>query len=341
MGATMREVASLAGVSVKTVSRVVNGHPNISDDVLVRVRAAIEELDWRPNPHARSLRTGRTDQIALVLPELTSPRYANLAQAVVLEAERHGLSVSIEPTQGRIARARQVLDSLGSSIDAVVHVGPPAGEIAQAGAGRPVVAVLTGLDAAAVEALGWDAVDPDEDAAAVAVAGHLRALGRSQVAVLAHAADVPDLYVESLLALVPGATVLRGPITAERRAGRALMEELLAVAKDVDTVLCADDELAIGALSLLRERGERVPEHWAVVGHGDLEDGRFTTPSLTTTDLGVGEIARAAVDVVRSRRDDERVAPRRRLVPVRLQRRESTLGTAVGGAAGRGIAWAG
>ncbi len=335
MTPTMKDVAARAGVSIKSVSRVVNQHPNISPEVRDRVLHAIDELGWQPNTHARSLRTGRTGVIALSLVDLTTPTSSRLAEALVIEAEREGLQVSIEPSRGRADRVRQTLDSRGALFDAVVHVGPlPAGVPVPAhDPDLPVLTICTSTDPDPGAPPALDTIDIDEAAAAAVLERHLHAVGHGDVVILAHRSGTPDAFVDHLARAFPEAAVLRpepgeeGGHAADRADGRALAARALAAVPSVDTLACADDELAIGALSLLRERGIAVPDRVALTGHGNIEDGWFTTPSLTTIDPAVAEIARRTVELIRRRLGGDRTAARRTLVPVTLVRAESTLGS--------------
>ncbi|EWS79815.1 LacI family transcriptional regulator [Brachybacterium phenoliresistens] len=379
---TMKEVASRAGVSLKSVSRVVNGHPNTSAEVREKVERAIAELGWRPNTHARSLRTGRTGLIALSVPDLRTSSASHLAQALVSEAERQGLRVAIEPSHGRAERVRRTLDACGASFDAVVHVGAlPAGidpasldpahpvvlvraaeSLEQAWADAPPEAAADGpaRDAAdepagnaagatggsrtprdGAAAASLDSVDTDSDASARAVHHHLRTVGRSRVVILGREAGAADGFTRALSRAFADAPVLRPSHTADRAAGRELAAQALAAAPASDALVCAEDELAIGALSLLHERGIAVPGRIAVTGHGNIDDGQFTTPTLTTIDLGLPSLARHVVEQVRARLDGDRSPARRIVLRARILRRESTLGLggigptgAVGGAAG-------
>src|SRR5665647_2148175 len=109
MAATMHDVARLAGVSIKTVSNVVNGYPHIRETTRARVLAAIDELDYQLNVAARNLRTGRTGIIALAVPELGLPYFAELADSVIEAADVQGLTVLIEQTGSRRERELEVL----------------------------------------------------------------------------------------------------------------------------------------------------------------------------------------------------------------------------------------
>ncbi|MER6925620.1 LacI family DNA-binding transcriptional regulator [Streptomyces spiralis] len=108
-GTTLRDVAKRAGVSIRTVSNVVNGSVPVSDELRTRVEAALEELDYRPNLVARNLRRGRTGMIALVVPELDVPYFAELAREVITAARAHGYVVMLDQTDGDGERERELL----------------------------------------------------------------------------------------------------------------------------------------------------------------------------------------------------------------------------------------
>lgn len=336
MAPTMKEVAARAGVSTKTVSRVVNHHPSISDAVRERVRRAIEELDWTPNAHARSLRTGRTGLIGLSLVDLKAPTTAGLAQALVIEAERQGLRLSIEPSRGQSERIAQTFASRGALFDAVLHIGPlPLGcEAPPFDPVRPIIGLCTASTAEAELPAALDSIDSDDAGAARALTRHLQRVHHHDVVLLGREAELPDAFLEQLTRSFPEAPVLRPDVRPGSRAthiaDRAAGRELAALALErhpwVRALVCADDELAVGALSLLRERGLDVPARVALTGYGNIDDGRFSTPSLTTVDLDLPEIARHAVDLISRRISGDHGAPRRIVVPTTLIRAESTLG---------------
>ncbi|HEX7351904.1 LacI family DNA-binding transcriptional regulator [Brachybacterium sp.] len=333
MASTMKEVAARAGVSTKTVSRVVNDHPSISPQVRERVRRAVDDLGWTPNAQARSLRTGRTGLIALSVVDLRSPTIARLAQALVGEAERHGLQVSLEPSRGRAERIRQTFESRGALFDAVVHVGPlpPGLDLPPLDPERPIVL----LGRASADPVALDAVDSDDASAAEALTRHLDMVRRDAVVLLGREERRPDAFLDRLARAFPDAPILRPEFgagkteshVADRAAGRRLAQRALDEHPRTDALVCADDELAVGALSLLRERGHRVPHDIALTGYGNIDDGRFSTPSLTTIDLDLPELARRAIELIAGRRDPSRSEPSRTTVPTTVIRAESTLGS--------------
>ncbi|ACQ78321.1 transcriptional regulator, LacI family [Beutenbergia cavernae DSM 12333] len=320
----MRDVAALAGVSVKTVSRVVNLEPHTRPEVVRRVRAAIAELDWVPNGSARTLRTGRTGLVAVAVTELRRPHLAMLGEALVDEIGRRGLQAAVEPTHGDPARLRDLLDARGRIFDGLVLIGDP-GEDLLTGlrAQHPVVLVHGGGRGTV------DAVDADLVEAASLVARHLVVMGRSRPVLLG--LDRGAGGVEAMRAALASAGVTE-PAPAiggvrTRADGADVVDRARRERPDLDTLVCGSDEVALGALAALARDGVAVPDDVAVIGFDDLDDGQFTTPSLTTVDPGPGRLARAAIDLLADRLSGTAPAePRRVISPVELIRRESTLG---------------
>ncbi len=321
MRVTMREVADRAGVSIKTVSRVVNGEPHIRPEKVRRVHAAIDELGWVPNRTARALRTGLVGVVGIAVTELRRPYLAGLVEALVTEADRRGMLAAVEPTRGDPARLEAVLAARGKTFDGVVVIGPTA-PVADGLDDRPVVVVQGGSSDSTA-----DSVDEDVAEAAALVARHLAVMGRSRPALLG--ADQPQMRTALAQSGIDPAAVPCVDLgeVADRRAGARAAAQLLEQHPDVDALLCVNDEVALGALAALVKHGVDVPGRVAAVGYGNLEDGRFSTPSLTTIDPGPARLARSALELLADRLAG--TAPRRpRAVvsPVELVRRESTLG---------------
>ncbi|MEV0232061.1 LacI family DNA-binding transcriptional regulator [Nonomuraea sp. NPDC050786] len=327
MRVTMREVADRAGVSIKTVSRVVNGEPHIRPEKVRRVHAAIDELGWVPNRTARTLRTGLVGMVGIAVTELRRPYLAGLVEALVTEADRYGMLAAVEPTHGDPARLEAVLAARGKAFDGVVVIGPAA-LVTDGLDDRPVVAVQGGatqMDGPMDGAV--DSVDEDVAEAAALVARHLAVMGRSRPALLG--ADRARMRAALAGAGIDPAAVPHVELgeVADRRAGAQAAVRVLEEHPDVDALLCVNDEVALGALAALVKHGVNVPGQVAAIGYGNLEDGRFSTPSLTTVDPGPARLARSALELLADRLAG--TAPRRpRAVvsPVELIRRESTLG---------------
>lgn len=320
MRVTMREVAARADVSLKTVSRVVNGEPHIRPEMQARVRAAIEELGWTPNLAARTLRTGRTSIIGIVVAELRRPLLASLVETLVTEVNRNGLNAAVEPTQGDPDRLAEVWAQRGRMFDALLVVDLPGLPARTAlDDGGPVVHLDLSGTAVADAA---DVVRSDLDQAADLIRRHLAVMGRTNVVQLGPGPLTGRSDVE-LVELVeqPGLEVRR-----DDRAAGFLTARRAVVGRGVDALVCGTDEVALGALAGLHAAGVLVPDDVAVLGFGALDDGWFATPSLTTIDPDLPQLARTAVELAVRRLAGEASARADIAVPVSLVRRESTMG---------------
>ena len=338
----LKDVAARAGVSIKTVSNVVNGHVHVAPSTRARVQEAIEALGYVPNPAARQLRGGRSGVIALAVPELPAPYFAELAGLVVQAAERRSWTVLIEQTGGRADRERRLLAGLRRhAIDGLIFsplalAGEEVAGAATAGGGPPMV--LIGARAGCGVA---DHVTIDDTAAGAEATRHLCELGRRRIAVIG-VQDGPYAAARLRLAGYRAALAEAGCATGPglearvdgrgRAAGAAAMARLIERRDRPDAVFCLNDLLALGALRTLLERGIDVPGEVAVIGFDDIEDGRFATPTLSTVAPDTPRVAQLAVDLLAERLGEGAAAtgpPREIRVDHRLVARESTLGRAL------------
>lgn len=333
MGASLKDVALLAGVSVKTVSNVVNNYPHVTPGMRERVQRAIDELGYRPNLTARHLRKGRTGIIALAVPELGNPYFAELAGAVIDAAARHDYTVLLDHTAGQ--REKEVLVSQGFRahvIDGLI-LSPIELEAADL-LGRSDDAPLVLLGEREYDA-PYDQIAIDNVAAARTAVRHLTGLGHRRIAFLgarresarqpAHLrlrgwreelAEAGLPCDESLVAATDG---------YGRWDGAAAMNALLDRGTRPDAVFAYNDLMALGAMRALVERGLRVPHDVSVVGFDDVEEGRFSTIALTTVSPDKQAIARLAVERVVARlTGTPQVRPERITPGYTLVAREST-----------------
>lgn len=331
--AGLKDVAALAGVSPKTVSNVVNGYVHVSSVTRARVQAALEQLNYRPNVSARNLRYGRTGFIALVLPELDLPYFAELARSVIKAAEPHGWTVLIDQTDGLPEREQLVLAGIrGHLLDGLIFSPIATGPAELAARTDRTPLVLLGERVADGP---LDHVAIDNVAAAQVATGHLLAAGRRRIAAVgvqdAEAARTAHLRLRGFRDGLAAAGVaedpaLQVPVAAYHRAdGAEAVRRLLAAGARPDALFCFNDLLALGAMRALRELGVRVPDDVAVVGWDDIEDGRFSTPSLTTVSPDKTRIAELAVGLLAARVGRSGDAPvREEVAPFELVVRESS-----------------
>ena len=332
---SLKHVAARAGVSVKTVSNVVNGYQHVTEVTRARVQQAIEELHYRPNLAARNLRQGRSDVIAVALPELDAPYFGELARSLIKQAEAQGWTVLIDQTDGLVDREQLVLDGIrGRLIDGLIFSPLALGAEELQRRRDTVPLVLLGervYDGPA------DHVSIDNVAAARVATDHLVDLGRRRIAAIgdqplaqSQTAHLPLRgYREALsaagVAASPDLVVEVGQY--HRADGAAAVRRLLAAPEPPDALFCFNDTLALGALRALHEARVRVPQDVAVVGWDDIEDGRFSTPTLTSISPDKAQIASLAVDFLAARLGDGRSAPPREVTAdFTLAVRESTVG---------------
>ncbi len=336
MGASLRDVAKLAGVSVKTVSNVVNDYAHVTDRTRERVQRAIDELNYRPNPAARTLRRGRSGIIGLAIPEVGIPYFAELAGLIVDAAAEKSWTVLIDQTGGMLEREMLVSEGMRAHVlDGLIFSPIAMGSEDLAARRDDTPMVLLGeriFDGPA------DHVAIDNVAAARDATQHLIALGRRRIAAIGDQRHKPAGRTAHLrLAGYRQALAEAGlPFDEElvlpaadyhRSNGAEMMGRLLARDEPPDAVLCFADLIALGAMRTALAAGRRVPEDVAIVGFDDIEDGRFSTPSLTTIRPDKQQIAQLAVSFLLSRMSEEAGQPPREVqADYELVVRESTAG---------------
>ncbi|MEV6238613.1 LacI family DNA-binding transcriptional regulator [Lentzea sp. NPDC051838] len=328
MLATLKDVARLAGVSVKTVSNVVNGYSFVKPDNRARVEAALEATGYRPNLGARNLRRGRTGFIALVLPELSIPYFAELAGLVIAAAQEHEWNVLIEQTFGTLAGERSALASLGPHLVDAAILSPEALEVEDFQLSVP--AVMLGEHAVDVPI---SRVGIDNVAAATFAVRHLISLGRKRIAAIgAHPQrGTAALRLEGYRAALTEAGLPFDPslvvpaLNYHRADGAAAMKSLLDMKNPPDAVFCFNDLLAVGAMRTAAERFVRVPTDLAVVGFDNNDESAYSSPSLTSVAPDKAAIARAAVDLLQERAGSPDIELDDVQTPFSLQVRESTV----------------
>ncbi|GAB3941362.1 LacI family DNA-binding transcriptional regulator [Kribbella albertanoniae] len=336
MATRLSDVAARAGVSVKTVSNVINDYPHITAHTRAKVEAAIADLDYRPNVSARSLRKGRSDFIALAIPEMASPYFAELGAAFSRAAKRRGITVLIEQTEGEPAAEQMILDGMrGQLIDGIVFspiTSSPAKISAAVGSGKPIVLLGERTTGGTFDHVAVDSVQAAYDATT-----HLISLGRRRIAAIGvgggGASGTGAVrrrgYRKALKAAgLPHDPELELAGTGYHRLdGAASMRALLELPEPPDAVFCFNDLLALGALRTLADAGLSVPDDVAVVGFDDIEDGRYHSPSLTTISPDKEWLADQTVALLLERIAGSGEAARRNLtVPYTLEIRESTAG---------------
>ncbi|MCL3862130.1 LacI family DNA-binding transcriptional regulator [Actinotalea sp. K2] len=327
---TLLDVAAHAGVSFKTVSRVVNGEPNVRPETTAKVLVAVDALQYRPNQVARNLRRRRSGFLALLVPHLNQPYFAALASWVSHAAKAYGRTLIIEETSADPEQEAEVLDALASRLVDGVIFSPlvtTRDVLRSRMMAMPIVTVGEHF-----EPEEGDHVAIDNVGAADAVTEHVLASGRRRIAVIGREpgegtggqrwAGVIRAHDRRGLTADPDLAV---PVTYYGRAeGAEAMGHLLSRAPEIDAVICFSDLLAVGALRTLREHGVSVPGDVAVSGFDDIEETRFTAPRLTTVSPDIERLATEAVRLLVRRVENPQVPPQHVRVPFTLAIRGST-----------------
>lgn len=332
MAARLRDVAERAGVSVKTASNVLNGHPHVRASTRARVETAMAELRYRPNLSARNLKHGKAGFLALAVPAMDSPYFAELAARLTAEAAALDYIVLLDVTRGDPDAERVVLEGMRShAIDGVIF-SPLALSAAEIGARADKVPMV--LLGERPTPSGLDHIAVDSVAAARAATEHLVAQGRTRIAAIGRetvrgtASERLRGYRQALRAA--GIDYDRSLVVAaahfEREDGHEAMRRLLALDQPPDAVFCFNDLMAVGALRACIEAGVKVPGDVALIGFDDIAETRYANPTISTISPDLTALARQALALLVRRIDGDESAPQQVRVDWSLQARETTLG---------------
>ncbi|MFB2554173.1 LacI family DNA-binding transcriptional regulator [Herbiconiux liangxiaofengii] len=323
---TLEMVAAAAGVSRATVSRVVNGSPSVTPEIVRVVNAAIAELDYVPNRVARSLASRRADVIALIVPESASTVFADPFFAPVVRGVARALGDTdytlnlLIASEARPEKTRRYLQ--GGNVDGALVVSHHAEDHSYVGLGEALPMVFGGRPLNPGLA-GRHYVDVDNLESARHATDYLVGLGRRRIATIAGRQDMPagvDRLNGWHSALEHSGPVEFGDFT--QASGSAAMERLLDREPDIDGVFAANDQMAAGAMRVLADRGRSVPGDVAVVGFDDDSFAPTLSPPLTTVRQPSMELGASMAEVLMRLIANE-PAPLRTIIPTELVLRAS------------------
>lgn len=327
---TMAAVARQAGVSVASVSRVLNDEAGVGAEVRARIEAVIREIDYVPNASARSLRSRATRQLSLVVDDIGNPAYVEIMRALQEVARQHDHRLLVQSTDGRVEEELEILQDLGQRyVDGLVFTSTrfsPQLTRQLISPAVPVVVIGSLPDDVHVDAVGADARGGARDAAR-----HLVDEGCSRLAMINGPAETLPAQsrrrgflegsAESDIATEPA--VLHAGFTAE--AGYAAALELFEGPHRPDGLLCANDQLAVGAIEACTDRDIDVPGELAVVGMDNTRDGTVCRPTLSSVDLQFADRGRIAGQLLLDRIQERYTGSARRVrVPAALVVRGSS-----------------
>lgn len=297
-GPSMHDVAARAGVSHQTVSRVLNGFKGIRPGTKDRVLAAISDLGYRRNVAARSLATGRSQAVGVLIPN--TPDFGPISSFYAVERalRNAGFQALSTATANDAESVDEALDFLfGRSIEALVLMAPTRSvlEVADARASDvPVAYLLTGDERAP-----WS-VSVDQGQGVGLAIEHLVAMGHTRIQHVTGPADATEAqlrknaFVAEMMRLgLPRLPMIEGDWSAQSG-----FEAGSRVDSSATAVFCSNDQMALGLIHALGLRGINVPRHVSVIGFDDIPEAAHMMPPLTTVRQNFGRVGALAVDVL-------------------------------------------
>ncbi|MEQ8676665.1 MAG: LacI family DNA-binding transcriptional regulator [Aggregatilineales bacterium] len=333
--ATMRDVAKLAGVSQPTVSRVLNQKDtsiSISDETREKVIAAVEQLGYRPNMAARSLRTQKTKLIAVLIADITNSFYPHIARSIQSVAREEGYDVMIANSDHIYQNELLFCESIKSrAVDGIIlvpiHLTEHDLHDLYTQTNTPISVLGQHINHPKVDVVWAD----DEEAVFKATSWLIQEKGHSRLGYV----GVPDTLppgprrykgfmraIEKAQLTVAPEHILEGDFTLE--GGRHLGQNLLKLDTLPTAFMVTNDAMALGLMLALQEGGVRIPEDVAVIGYDDIPEARIIRPALTTIEQNSADIGYKLAHLLFERMENPDLPSRRLETPNNLVIRDST-----------------
>ena len=319
---TLKDVAKAAGVSLASASYAVNRTGSLGEDTRAHILKIAEELGYRQNLAARAARVGKSGALGLVVPDMTNPFFPSLAQSVVQRARQNGYSVFVTDTEGdrdqETAIIRQLIDR---GVDGIVWF--PVDDdnrLDRLALDIPIVVLDRTVH-------GFECIQADYSEGGRLAAEHLLSLGHTSIGLISGPSDVKSMRDRcdgaARAIAQSGKLAFRVENAFSIDLGRDAVEAL--DKREATAIFCAADLIAVGVLKHAKDAGLMVPNDLSVIGFDDIPWSAYCTPSLTTVEMPVDEMASEAVDTLLRRIDGEGESNRKVVFGVNLVERESTI----------------
>lgn len=328
---TIKKVCQLAGVSTATVSRALKNPDMVNVKTRERIFKAIAEAGYRPNVLASSVKTGRSNSLVILVPNLSNPFFLKIIQGIEQAAQESGYSVLLGDTQGDPAREHEYAGMvLSNRADGLIHLDhsfPFSKNDQTLAENIPMVSVCERI----VSKKQYPVVELDNYSACRALATHLVSYGHRNFGVIGGQKE-SQIYRDRLGGIksvlqeekieLDDDHIVGGEYSIE--AGEAGARELLAHKDRPSAILCFNDDIAIGAIHEIKRQGLSVPDDISVVGFDNIKVSAYIDPPLTTIDQPAYEMGRKAVEVVLKQIKNQPLVKDREIVPFSLLERESS-----------------
>ncbi|MGF1610682.1 MAG: LacI family DNA-binding transcriptional regulator [Kiloniellales bacterium] len=315
---TLSQIAERAGVSVATVSNVLNGTKAVREETRRRVEQAASELGYSPSRFARGLKTGKSSTIGMIVPDLTNPFFPAIVQAAEAKARELGYGLIIVDCRNDPEEERQAFALISEyRADGLIWI-----PVREAAPRHSFSAPIVTMDRPVAP---FDSVSADHRAGGRLIGAQILAAGRRFVGVLQGPAEHFSArerhagLLEGLGGALAPAWTLEVPfslaLTAEAR------QRIADTAQGC--IVCANDQVAVSVLRLVQSLGRRVPQDVAVIGFDDIAWADFSYPRLTTVRQPYGRLGTGAVELLLRRMANPKSPRQLRLLPVEWIARES------------------
>ena len=318
-GATLKDVAREAEVSIASASRAINGLDNVAEAVRQRVLEAAAKLRYVPHGGARSLVTSRTNTVGVLLPDIYGEFFAEIIRGVDVAARARGLHILVSGSHGDLNEAVAVVRAMSGRVDGLLVMSPFVDSLDLAGVlplNLPLVTI-----ASRIGRVEQGSITVDNFGGGVKALEHLVAQGCRTLAHISGPASNFEAQERrrGFLEAADKVGLDRAPMTFEgdftEESGYRGAKAFLAACAESgaampEGIFVANDMMAVGCLLALREAGKTVPADVALVGFDDIPIARFTSPPLTTLRVGVFDLGRRGLELlVAAMEREERLEP--------------------------------
>lgn len=328
---TVKEVCRLAGVSTATVSRTLKNPDQVTAKTRDKVFKAIEQAGYRPNSLASSVKTGKSNAIVVLVPNLVNPFFLKIIQGIEKGAQEKGYSVLLGDTQGEAVReneyAAMVLSNRADGLIHLDHSFPFSKNDAHLAKNVPVASVAERIQGDTV----YPVIELDNYAATRALTHHLVSYGHVNFGIIS-GQIASQIYrdrlsgIRSVLAdegiSFSDEMIVGGSYSIET--GQQGIRDLMSGSNRPTAIICFNDDIAIGAIHELKKFNMKVPEDISVVGFDNIKVSAFVDPPLTTIDQPAYDMGRKAVEVVLQQIEGVPLTRTRIIMPFNLLERESS-----------------
>ena len=302
--ATIYEVSALAGVSLATVSRVINNSGKVTEKTRQKVLSAIKELDYTPNSMAQSLASRRSNSVGVLIPELYGPYFGGLLSSIESELRDAGKRVIVTAGHSDKAKEKDCIEFLlGSSCDALIlHVHAVSPDyLIKISQGLVPVILLNGF----IAEMADKCINVDNEHGGYVATKSLLDRGHRDLAYISGPVWKTDSFkrlagheraLKEVGLEVDRQLIIEGDF--EEAGGRAAMTQLLTLGVAFTGVVCANDEMAAGAMHAAREQGLTIPDDISIIGYDDVYFTRYLNPKLSSIGVHTSEMGRMAARCV-------------------------------------------